>query len=100
MKLTVPVKLQLLDNAGVNLSSAERIVLAIGVSLVTADTHGTLAEASNANPDQNFRFDPTLGETGGYVYNLKTTGFAPGTYRLSFTVGADPHVYSTQFQVR
>ena len=60
-----------------------------------------LGEANTVHlPGQNFRFDPTLGETGGYIYNLKTTGYAPGTYRLYFTVGADSHVYTTQFQVR
>lgn len=96
----VPVKLQLLDNAGANLSSAERVVRALGVSLVSADTYGPVADAGNANPDQNFRFDPTLGETGGYIFNLKTTGYAPGTYQLYFKVGADPHVYTTQFQIK
>ncbi|HEX8117377.1 MAG TPA: PxKF domain-containing protein, partial [Pyrinomonadaceae bacterium] len=97
---TIPVKLQLLDNAGANLSSADKVVHAVGVSLVTSDTYDTVADSGNANPDQNFRFDPTLGETGGYIFNLKTTGYAPGTYRLSFTVGTDPHVYTTQFQIR
>jgi len=97
---TVPVKLQLLDNAGANLSSADKVVRAVSVSLVSADTNGELADAGDANPDDDFRFDATLGETGGYIYNLKTTGFAAGTYRLYFTVGADTHVYTTQFQVR
>jgi hypothetical protein len=75
-------------------------VRALGVSLVSTDTYGPVADAGNANPDQGFRFDPTLGETGGYIFNLKTTGYAPGTYRLYFSVGADPHVYTTQFRVR
>ena len=97
---TIPVKLQLLDNAGANVSSADKVVHALGVSLVSTEAYGPIADAGNANPGQNFRFDPTLGETGGYVFNLKTTGYAPGTYRLYFTVGADPHVYTTQFQVR
>jgi len=97
---TVPVKLQLLDNAGANISSADKVVHAVGISLVTSETSGTVADSGNANPDQDFRFDPTLGETGGYIFNLKTTGYAPGTYRISFTVGSDPYVYTTQFQVR
>ncbi|HEX8337455.1 MAG TPA: hypothetical protein VF621_12040, partial [Pyrinomonadaceae bacterium] len=96
----VPVKLQLLDNAGANLSSADVVLHAVGVSLISAEAYGPLADAGNANPDHNFRFDPTLGETGGYIFNLKTTGYAPGTYRLYFTVGSDPYVYTTQFQVR
>ncbi|HEX8190606.1 MAG TPA: pectinesterase family protein [Pyrinomonadaceae bacterium] len=97
---TVPVKLQLVDNAGANLSSADRVVRAVGVTLVSSNTSGEATDAGDANADQNFRFDPTLGETGGYIYNLKTSGYAPGTYRLNFTVGADPHVYTAQFQVR
>jgi hypothetical protein len=75
-------------------------VRAVSVSLVSAETYGPPADAGDANPDDNFRFDPTLGQTGGYIYNLRTTGYAPGTYRINFTVGADPRVYSTQFQVR
>ena len=97
---TVPVKLQLLDAAGANLSSAAVPVRALGVSLVSTETYGPVADAGHANPDGGFRFDPSLGETGGYVFNLKTTGYAPGTYKLYFTAGADPHVYTTQFQVR
>jgi pectin methylesterase-like acyl-CoA thioesterase len=97
---TVPFKLQLLDNAGANLSSADKVVHAVGVGLVSSNTYGPPNAPGNSNPGQNFRFDPTLGEAGGYTYNLKTTGYAPGTYRLYFTVGADPHVYTTQFQVR
>ncbi len=96
----VPVKLQLTDAAGANLSSAGTTVRALGVSPVSSDTYGPVNDAGNANPDGNFRFDPTLGETGGYVFNLKTTGLAPGTYRLHFTVGSDAHVYTTLFQVR
>lgn len=92
---TVPVKLRLLDNAGANLSTADVVVHALGVGPATSDTYGPAADAGNANPGGNFRF------TGdGYIYNLKTTGYAPGTYRLYFTVGADPHVYTTPFQVR
>ena len=97
---TIPVKLQLFDVAGANLSSAGLEVRALGVSLVSTETSGPVADAGDANPDDGFRFDPTLGETGGYIFNFKTTGYAPGTYKLNFTVGADPYVYSTQFQVR
>ncbi|HEV2762914.1 MAG TPA: MBG domain-containing protein, partial [Pyrinomonadaceae bacterium] len=97
---TVPVKLRLTDVTGANLSAADVSVRAVGVSLAGTDATGTPEDAGNANPDQNFRFDPTLGDTGGYIYNLKTTGLAPGTYNLHFTVGGQPHVYSTQFRVR
>ena len=92
---TVPVQLQLLDNAGANLSSADRVVRAVGVGLISSETYGPPNDPGNSNPDGNFRF-----AGNNYIFNLKTTGYAPGTYRLYFTVGADPYVYATQFQVR
>jgi hypothetical protein len=52
---------------------------------------------SNANPDSDFRYDGTL---PGYIYNLKTTGLATGTWKLTFTVSGDPTAYSIQFDVR
>jgi Pectinesterase/MBG domain/Immunoglobulin domain len=94
---TIPVKVQLFDGAGTNLSSPNTSLRAVGVSLITTETYGPVSDPGNSNPDNNFSFDPEL---GGYKFNLKTTGFAPGTYRLYFTVGADPYVYTTQFQVR
>jgi len=98
---TVPLKLQLFDSAGANLSSAATVLRAVGVSLVTSDTSGPPAtDTGNSTPDTAFRFDPSLGGTGCSQFHLKTDGLAPGTYRLSFTVGSDPHVYAAQFQVR
>src|SRR5207249_2597485 len=93
---TLPVKLQVVDAGGANRSAAGLVVTARGVRHVSPDAGGTLEDAGNANPDDNFRFDPTLGGSGGYVFNLKTTGFATGTYELTFTVGSEPYVYSVQ----
>jgi hypothetical protein len=59
-----------------------------------------LQDAGNANPDNDFRFDPTLGGTGGYIFNLKTTGLSTGTYNVSFTVSGDPVAHAVQFQVK
>ena len=53
-----------------------------------------------AAADNNFRFDPTLGSTGGYIFNLKTTGLTTGTYNLNFTVTGDSFGYAAQFQVK
>ena len=97
---TVPIKLRLLDVGGANHSSAGVTVRALGVSLISTETYGPVDDPGNSNPGGVFRFDPSLGGTGGYHFNLKTKGYAPGTYRLYFTVGADPHIYTTQFQVR
>jgi hypothetical protein len=55
-------------------------------------------DTGNANPDNDFRFDATLGSSGGYIFNLSTRGLA-GTYTLNFTVGSDPQQHSVLFQV-
>lgn len=49
-----------------------------------------MESVGNANPDNNFRYDSTLGPTGGYIYNLSTKGLSTGTYALTFSVSGDP----------
>jgi hypothetical protein len=61
---------------------------------------GEVLDSGNANPDNNFRFDPTLGSTGGYIFNLSTKGLTTGTYDLNFTVTGDSSVYAAPFQVK
>ena len=34
----------------------------------------------------HFRFDSSLGSTGGDIFNLKTTGLVTGTYTLTISV--------------
>lgn len=55
-----------------------------------------LEDAGNSNPDFDFRYDAGL---SGYVYNLKTKGYAPGTYSLAFRVAGDPVTRAVQFRV-
>ncbi|MDP9371882.1 MAG: hypothetical protein M3Q65_05395 [Chloroflexota bacterium] len=100
---TVPLKLQLCDAAGVNQSAAGIVVTALRVAQVD-DTASPLlapADAGNANPEHNFRHDPALGGTGGYIYNFSTTGLATGTWRVTFAVDgvADP-AYAVTFDIR
>jgi probable HAF family extracellular repeat protein len=97
---TIAIKLQLCDANGANLSAPDIVLQAQGVQLVSTSAPGQLADAGNANPDHNFRYDATLGGTGGYIYNLSTKGFATGTYAIEFVVGSNPHVYRAQFEVR
>jgi probable HAF family extracellular repeat protein len=97
---TIPIKLQLCDASGANLSSPDVVLHATGVKLVSTDAPGALEDTGNANPDNSFRYDAILGGTGGYIYNLSTRGLATGTYALEFTAGSDTHVYQAQFQVR
>ncbi len=96
---TYPIKIQLCDINGSNVSSAGTVVTAVGVGLTSTTTFGDVI-AGNANPDNNFRFDSSLGGTGGYIYNLKTTGLTTGVYNLYFTAGDDPVLHTVQFQVK
>jgi pectin methylesterase-like acyl-CoA thioesterase/pectate lyase len=96
---TIPVRLQLLDSAGVNRSAADLSVRAVGVSVATGGPLDAAEAAGNANPGGLFRYEPTIGTTGGYVFNLRTGRYAPGRYLLHFTVGDAPYLYSTAFRV-
>jgi hypothetical protein len=97
---TIPIKLQLCDASGNDLSSSSITVQAISVTQISTSASGALENAGDSNPDNNFRFDATLGSTGGYIFNLKTTGLSEGTYSVNFTVTGDSFVYATDFQVK
>ena len=96
---TVPVKIQLVDANGVNVSNQYLAVHALGTSLVSNYAPGEVEDAGNANPDNDFRFANFDGE-GGYIFNLQTTGLTTGTYVLIFIAGADPLTHGAQFQVK
>jgi hypothetical protein len=92
---TIPIKVRLLDAAAANHSAATLSVNAIAVVRVSSEAVGEVQDAGNANPDSNFRYSEA-----GYIFNLKTTGLATGTYELQFVVGSDPAPYGVSFQVR
>ena len=97
---TIPIKLQLCDGSGNDLSSSSITVHAISVTQISTSASGAVENSGNSNPDNDFRFDATLGSTGGYIFNLKTTGLSTGTYRVNFTVTGDSFVYAANFQVK
>lgn len=99
---TIPIKLQLCDAAGHNLSSASIALTALDVLKISNQASSEVEDAGHANPDSNFRFDATLGGSGGYIFNLQTTGFSTGTYVLRFSVAGDQAVHASEarFQVR
>ncbi len=97
---TYPIKIQLCDVNGNNVSASSTVVHAVGAGLITTTTFGEVMDTGNANPDNNFRYDSGLGGTGGYIYNLKTTGLSTGTYNMYFTAGSDPVLHAVQFQVK
>jgi hypothetical protein len=94
---TVPIKLQLCDAAGHNVSAPGIVVHAVGVTRLSDNTSLDVTDAGNANPDFDFRYDSGL---RGYIFNLKTTGYGAGTYALNFVAGGDPVVHSAQFKIK
>lgn len=93
---TVPIKIQLVDALGQNVSSPILLVQAVSLIQIATTAAETINDAGNSNPDANFRFNSSI---GGYIFNLKTTGLHTGTYRLGFTVGADRATHTVQFSV-
>lgn len=94
-----PIKLELCDANGNDLSSSAIVVHATSLTAVSGFSQ-TPDDTGNANPDNDFRFDATLGSTGGYIFNLSTGGLASGTYSLQFTAGSDPVTHSVNFGVK
>nr|MDQ3804909.1 PKD domain-containing protein [Acidobacteriota bacterium] len=94
---TIPVRLQIADAAGNNLSSPGVVVTALGVAQVPNASVGDLEPAaSNSDPDGVFRFGD-----GEYKFNLKTSrSWAAGTYYLYVKVGSDPTPHALAFQIR
>jgi hypothetical protein len=92
-----PIKLQLCDANGQNVSSASTVVHAVSVTQISTNAAGVLDDAGNSNPDFDFRYDAA---TASYIFNLKTTGLVTGTYSLGFTAGADPIVHTAPFQIK
>jgi hypothetical protein len=97
---TVPIKLMLCDASGADVSAAGVVVSATGVTQTSTDAPGSLADSGNANPDNNFRFDATLGTAGGYIYNFSTANMITGTYAVKFRVANDPVEHTLSFQVK
>jgi hypothetical protein len=98
---TVPITLQLADASGINMSRSDVTLAVLDVVKVSNHASTAVEDAGNANPDADFRFDPTGGGTGAYVFNLRTTGLTTGTYILRFQASGDPVVHGeTLFQVR
>jgi concanavalin A-like lectin/glucanase superfamily protein len=94
---TIPIKVHLIDASGNNVSSPAIVVHAMGVTQTSSSASVILDDAGQANPDFDFRYDSSL---GGYIFNLKTTGYGTGTYLLNYSVAGDPVNHAVQFQVR
>jgi hypothetical protein len=96
---TFPIKVYLCDVNGNDVSSSSIVLHATGITNVSGFA-GPVQSPGNANPDNDFRFDSTLGPSGGYIFNLGTAGLATGTYSLHFTAGVDPISHVVSFGVQ
>jgi hypothetical protein len=97
---TIPLKLYLCDASGIDVSNAGVIVHATKLIQVSTQASDTIVTAGNANPDNDFRFDSTLGPAGGYIFNLKAN-LVTGVYNLFFTAGNDSSTsHFLTFQVK
>jgi hypothetical protein len=94
---TIPIKIRLVDANGANVSSAATLLHAVSVVQTASQASPFIEDAGNANPDFDFRYDASL---GGYIFNLKTTGYGTGSYLLNFAAGGGSTLYSVGFQVR
>ncbi len=90
---TYPLKLYLCDVNGNDVSSSGIIVHATSIFMASGFS-GPPEDAGNANPDSDFRFDSTLGPSGGYIFNLQTKGLGTGTYGFTFTASNDPTTHT------
>jgi DNA-binding beta-propeller fold protein YncE len=95
---TIPVRVQLLTQAGLNIASSSLVLTARKLTLIGAATSISVTDSGNANPDSAFRYDSTL---AGYVFNLSSKGLASGRYVLSFWAGNDRgFFFDVVFEVR
>lgn len=97
---TIPIKLQLCDESGNDLSSSTITLHGAAITQISSLISGPVQSAGNANADNDFRYDPTLGTAGGYIFNLQTKGLQTGTYNLNFTVTGVSSTYAAPFQVK
>jgi hypothetical protein len=90
-----PIKVQLWDEAGTNLSSPNLVLHAVGLQYIDGTPSAQVEDAGNANPDFDFRYSD-----GVYVFNLDTDGLSSGTWHLKFIVNGGANVYSVAFDVK
>jgi hypothetical protein len=86
---TVPIKLQLLNAVGSNVSAPGTVVTFTSLSP---------SPAPGAPPSGSFTYR-TFRQSPGYQLNVRTARYPAGTYTLSFTAGSDPTTHTAQFVV-
>ena len=93
---TVPIKVELDDYYGKDVSDKSIVVTATAVT--NTGTGATLVPTSPGTTNQNLVF--FVSPTKGYQYNLKTVGYSTGSYTLDFVAGLDPLSHHAPFVIR
>jgi len=84
----IPIKIQLFDAFGHNLSSSSLTVAALSLTRVNLDgTRTQVPLQGSGNTGNLFRYDDTM---KGYIFNLSTRGLSAGTYEFSWMIEGDP----------
>jgi len=92
---TIPIKLNLCDAKGVNVSSSAIVLNATNLVWSGVETAPEVQDSGNANPDDNFRF------TGGsYMFNLSTKNLWSGKWGLEFKAAGDSLSHVVSFNVK
>jgi hypothetical protein len=94
---TAPLKVQVLDWSGKNVSSSSIALKAVSIRRTSNDAALSVEDSGNANPDSTFRYDSSL---QGYVFNLSIKGYTAGTYSLTADVGGQGRYIQLPFSVR
>lgn len=89
---TIPVLIALCSGGPTN---AGIIPIATSVSPAGSAVPLPAENAGQSNPGGVFRFTDQ-----GYIFNLKTTGLAPGAYTLNFHIDGSGIIHTVPFQVR
>jgi hypothetical protein len=89
---TLPIKFQLADNNGAYIGGAQA-TLAVSKISSSTDAGDTIIVLSAGSSDTRniFRYDSTAQQ---YIYNLKTTGYTQGYYRIVISLDDNSQIIS------
>ena len=90
----VGIQVELDDFFGVSVGGHDVPLIATTVTMIA--TGASLAPTSPGQPTLAFQ----ASQGGSYLFDLKTTGYAPGDYTLDFVAGADPRLHAAPFVIR
>jgi hypothetical protein len=92
----VSISIRLVDYFGTDVS--DKSIPVHATSVTRTDAVATLVPIAPGAANSDFAF--VVGPGSGYLYNLETKGYAPGSYTLDFVAGEDPITHKASFLLR